>query len=160
APSSPVELLEEKREAWLKERTHLQKFYYSLIYGTLCCFLVAPPLIFAFYKIVPPATLLYVGLMPLVLLSMIPMFKGNLRILEDKLEDADFEIDLLRYKSTPWQSKAEKLVRINSAQLKRYYDLNLQQNKWMFLLGIGCILLGAALIGVTLFLVVSKLTTT
>jgi hypothetical protein len=42
--------------------------------------------------------------------------------------------------------------------LRRYYDLNLRQNSWVFGLGIFCILLGAFIIGATLFLVIGVAT--
>jgi hypothetical protein len=39
--------------------------------------------------------------------------------------------------------------------LRRYHDINLQQNTWVFSLGVLCILLGVAVIGVTFYLVIS-----
>jgi hypothetical protein len=68
----------------------------------------------------------------------------------------DFEIDLERYRSGDRETRAEKLLRINTTQLRRYYDLNLQQNKWMLGLGIGCIVLGTIMISGTVGLIVSR----
>ena len=42
---------------------------------------------------------------------------------------------------------------MNEFQLRRYYDLNLTQNSWIFILGVFCIVLGTIVIGVTLYLI-------
>src|SRR5262249_36903038 len=56
------------------------------------------------------------------------------------------------FESTPQQSRAEKLLRINQYQLKRYYDQNLNQGLWIFMLGILAIFIGVGVIVYTLYL--------
>jgi len=51
------------------------------------------------------------------------------------------------------ESRAEKILRINQLQLRRYYDMNLSQNFWVFSLGVFCILLGVSVIALSLYLV-------
>ena len=81
-----------------------------------------------------------------ILFAFVLVAGGRAKNLTDEIQDLDFEIDLKRYKTDDRETRAEKLLRINTTQLRRYYELNLQQNQWMFGLGIGCILLGVVLI--------------
>jgi MFS family permease len=80
--------------------------------------------------------------------------------LEGQLRTLEFEIDLLRYEVNPEQTRAEKVLRLNQYELSRYYSLNLSQNFWVFALGVFCILLGLAVIGLTLYLVIYATTET
>jgi hypothetical protein len=84
--------------------------------------------------------------------AMVPMTRVRVRQIEEEIQDLDFEIDLRQFSVTPQESHAEKILRISNTQLRRYYDLNLNQNIWIFGLGVFCILLGVAVIGTTLFL--------
>jgi hypothetical protein len=156
--------LAEKRQKLTERREKVQRVYYFIIFGTVTSLTIMPVLAYVTFKksLAPNTAVAFLVPLtyPFMFLAMLPMYRRRLRNIDEELQDLDFEIDLQRYKSTTRESKAEKMVRINSAQLRRYYDLNLQQNKWMFLLGIACIALGVALIGVTLFLVVSKLPNT
>jgi hypothetical protein len=90
-----------------------------------------------------------------ILFAFVLVAGSRLKKLIEQIQDLDFEIDLERYKSANRETRAEKLLRINSTQLRRYYDLNLQQNQWMFGIGIGCILLGVVMISSTVGLIVS-----
>jgi hypothetical protein len=90
-----------------------------------------------------------------ILFAFVLVAGARVRNLTDQIQDLDFEIDLERYRSGDRETRAEKLLRINTTQLRRYYDLNLQQNKWMLGLGIGCILLGIIMISGTVGLIVS-----
>ena len=78
----------------------------------------------------------------------------RLRQSENDIQELDFQIDLQEFDVSPSERRAEKLLGISDFQLRRYYDLNLSQNSWVFGLGIFCILLGVAIIGVTVFLLV------
>jgi len=69
------------------------------------------------------------------------------------LQDTEFEIDLQQFEVLSRERRAEKLVRINNLQLRRYYDLILSQNVWVFVVGISCILVGAGVIGAAFYLV-------
>ncbi len=88
-------------------------------------------------------------------LAMLPYTRGRLRNIEQDIQAIEFEIDLLQSELNPREARAEKVLRINNLQLQRYYDLNLSQNIWVFGLGIFCILLGLAVIGATLYLVLN-----
>jgi hypothetical protein len=97
------------------------------------------------------------GLGHSVLLFSLVVATGPLvRGLAEQIQDLDFEIDLERYESAGRETRAEKLLRINDTQLRRYYDLNLQQNQWMFTLGVGCILIGVIITCSTVGLIVSR----
>jgi hypothetical protein len=91
-----------------------------------------------------------------ILFAFVLVAGSRVKNLTDLIQDKDFEIDLERYRSGDRETRAEKLLRINTTQLRRYYDLNLQQNKWMLGLGIGCIVLGTIMISGTVGLIVSR----
>lgn len=74
--------------------------------------------------------------------------------LDEEEEALDFEIDLQRFKVSEQELRAEKIFWIHQAQLRRYYDLNLRQNKWILVLGLACIGVGLAVVCGTLYLVI------
>ena len=86
------------------------------------------------------------------LLGISGILQATSRRFEEQLQDVEFESDLIRFEATIQESWAEKLLQINRLQLRRYYDLNLGQNSRIFIVGVLCILLGVAVIGVTLYL--------
>jgi hypothetical protein len=90
-----------------------------------------------------------------ILFAFVLVAGARVKNLTEQIQDLDFEINLERYRSGDRETRAEKLLRINTTQLRRYYDVNLQHNQWMFGLGIGCILLGVVMIGSTVGLIVS-----
>ena len=87
--------------------------------------------------------------------GMLPILRGRIRDIEQELREIEFEIDLQQFERTQIETKAEKTLRLNDAQLQRYYSLNLSQNTWVFVVGIGCMLLGITLVGATLYLVIN-----
>jgi hypothetical protein len=89
-----------------------------------------------------------------MVLAMLPSLRLRLRQIENDIQELDFRIDLQEFDASQSERRAEKILRLSDFQLRRYYDLNLSQNSWIFRLGIFCILLGVAVIGTTLFLVV------
>ncbi len=78
------------------------------------------------------------------------------RELREELQDKFFEEELLRSGASPEESRAEELLRMYQVQLRRYYDLNLTQNTWVFAIGILCILLGVAVIATTIYLIATS----
>lgn len=80
-------------------------------------------------------------------------FRSELHRLESGVQDLDFEIDLEQVEVLSHERRAEKIVRINNLQLRRYYDLNIGQNVWVFGLGLTCIVLGIAIVGAAFYLV-------
>jgi len=87
--------------------------------------------------------LLY-ALMPL---AMLPTYRIRLRQVENDIYELDFQIDLQEFEVSKQESRAEKILRLNDFQLRRYYDLNIRQNSWVFGLGVFCIVLGIGVIG-------------
>jgi Na+/melibiose symporter-like transporter len=100
----------------------------------------------------------YTGFFTLYIVIPIALFlisRMRIRNLDEDLKNLDFEIDLQQFEESKKEVRAEKILFINNFQLRRYYDLNLSQNVWVFGLGIFCIMLGIGVIGVTLYLVLS-----
>lgn len=90
---------------------------------------------------------------PLILWGLAPTLRMRLRDVETDLQDIDFQIDLQQFEVGKEESRAEKILRINQLQLRRYYDMNLSQNFWVFSLGVFCIVLGVVVIVTSLYLV-------
>jgi type II secretory pathway pseudopilin PulG len=75
--------------------------------------------------------------------------------LEDDLREMEFEEELRTTDGGQPGKRAEKLLSINQHQLRRYYEQNLNQNSWIFFVGVLCLASGLALVGATLWLLVS-----
>ncbi len=86
-----------------------------------------------------------------VLLCFSPLAANRRRAWYEQLQNVEFELDLLQVEASDLEIRAEKLLRIQELQLRRYYNQNLGQNKWVFCLGIFCITIGAAIAFVTLY---------
>lgn len=73
--------------------------------------------------------------------------------LEVEIRQTEDELDLLRSSEASLEQKAQKLFKLHQLELKKYYDQTLKQSKWIFLVGISCLLLGFGAIGGSLWLV-------
>jgi hypothetical protein len=76
-----------------------------------------------------------------------------MRDTDSDLQEVEYKIDLQRFQTDDREKRAEKILRLNDLQLRRYYDSSLRQNGWVFWLGIFCIILGVGISGLTLWLV-------
>ena len=70
-----------------------------------------------------------------------------------EIEDLDNEADLLRISSQSHEQKAQKLLKIQQTELKRFYDQTLQQSSMIFAVGVGAMVLGFIIIIATLYFV-------
>jgi hypothetical protein len=77
--------------------------------------------------------------------------RARSRDIEKDIERLELQIDLVSFETSEHELKAEKLLRLNDLQLRRYYDLNLYQNLRVFNLGVGCIVAGLIIIGATIY---------
>lgn len=89
----------------------------------------------------------------IVILAIAQGLYSSMRHNEQRHQELDFQIDLLQSAVCEREARAEKVLRLHTALLHRYYDVNLRQNVWVFALGVFCILLGVSTIGVTLYLI-------
>jgi hypothetical protein len=69
------------------------------------------------------------------------------------IEQLEFESEMMAYEASTAERRAEKLLRINEHQLRRYYNLNLEQGLWVFVTGIGCVVVGLVVVGYTFYAV-------
>jgi hypothetical protein len=127
-------------------------FYASLIVGWLgplafYAWLVRRP----WYS--PPRDLPLLGALVVGAILIVSYLRAQLAGRLADVQDIEFEIDLQQFEVLSRERRAEKLVRIHNLQLRRYYDLILNQNIWVFVVGITCILAGAAVIGAAFYLV-------
>lgn len=89
----------------------------------------------------------------LVGLLAVPFLRGSIRRHESTLEELDYRIDLQRYRVDVNEARAEKILRLNDLQLRRYYESTLRQNGHVFWLGILCMLMGVGISAFALWLV-------
>ncbi|WP_249264055.1 TRADD-N-associated membrane domain-containing protein [Bacillus wiedmannii] len=73
-----------------------------------------------------------------------------------ELQEIENELDLLSISHSSLEERSEKLFKHHHLELKRYYDENLKQSSWIFVVGIVCILIGFAIIGVTLYFLIAN----
>ncbi|ASK14208.1 MULTISPECIES: TRADD-N-associated membrane domain-containing protein [unclassified Bacillus cereus group] len=68
-----------------------------------------------------------------------------------ELQEVENELDLLSISHSSLEERSETLFKHHHLELKKYYDENLKQSAWIFVVGIACILIGFAIIGITLY---------
>ncbi|MFU1885149.1 TRADD-N-associated membrane domain-containing protein [Bacillus wiedmannii] len=73
-----------------------------------------------------------------------------------ELQGVENELDLLSISHSSLEERSEKLFKHHHLELKRYYDENLKQSSWIFVVGIACILIGFAIIGITLYFLITN----
>lgn len=88
----------------------------------------------------------------IVFLSFYPIVVSHQSSVKEQIQSIEFEDDLFRFASPARENRAEKLLRIQEFQVRRYYDLNLNQNTWAFGVGVLCILIGAGIVILTLYI--------
>ncbi|WP_257152423.1 TRADD-N-associated membrane domain-containing protein [Bacillus cereus] len=73
-----------------------------------------------------------------------------------ELQELENELDLLSISHSSLEERSEKLFKHHHLELKKYYDENLKQSSWIFVVGIVCILIGFAIIGITLYFLITN----
>jgi hypothetical protein len=147
-----LQQLQKRREQLSGRRSQIQRLYYTMFGVALTCLVAFPLVAWRFRESIMAAFFLAYGIVPI---GPLPMLRARLRSVEEDLQELDFQIDLQQFDVSLRESRAEKILRLNSFQLRRYHDINLQQNTWVFTVGILCILLGVAVIGVAFYLVIA-----
>jgi len=71
---------------------------------------------------------------------------------ELKIGEISNEIDLESIEVEPRVKRAEKLFKEHQFELQKYYNLTLNQNKWIFLGGLLCIFIGFCIVLLTFYL--------
>ncbi|MGH0944863.1 TRADD-N-associated membrane domain-containing protein [Bacillus mycoides] len=74
-----------------------------------------------------------------------------------EIQEIENELDLLSISHSSLEERSEKLFKHHHLELKRYYDENLKQSSWIFIVGIVCIGIGFAIIGLTLYFLIANL---
>ncbi|WP_420787640.1 TRADD-N-associated membrane domain-containing protein [Shewanella chilikensis] len=144
----------DKRIAELKDRRKkVQGSFYIAVFISLTLMVIVPVFVWSseINPRIAPLIIAYI----VIPLGMLPILRGRVRDLEQEVREAEFEIDLQQFERTLIETKAEKTLRLNDAQLQRYYSLNLSQNTWVFVIGIGCMLSGLILVAATIYLVIN-----
>lgn len=99
-----------------------------------------------FKDLIPLSAAMIVNIVALLILP----FVFNRNKMEDQIIEIDNEMDLRNIGVESLEKRAEKQFRIHQTQLKRYYDLSLSQSRWIFWVGLVCLLAGVTIITITL----------
>ena len=150
-----IQGLQARRVELISRRNSLQQRLSMIIPIAWIAPFLGPVLGWWFYKTWDNSVLsvfpIIYGFLPI---AVTPPLRLRLRQVENDIQEVDFRIDLQQFEVNKRETRAEQLLRLNDFQLRRYYDLNISQNSWVFGLGVFCIILGILIIGATLFLVV------
>ena len=73
--------------------------------------------------------------------------------LENQIKEISNEVELQEIDTSSIELRAEKLFKNHQFELKRYYDQTLRHSSWVFLTGIGCIIIGILFAAVTFYFV-------
>jgi hypothetical protein len=141
------------RQADLKGHRDMYSRQYSVIAGFSLFGLVAAPVCIWLFnsQIHRSPVLAFLLLYFLSPAAVLPTLRTRLRDLDNDLQQIDFQIDLFSFDVSKREIRAEQLLHLNHLQLRRYIDLNLSQNSWIFTLGVACILLGTVILASTLY---------
>lgn len=145
--------LEERVFELKARRRKVQSVFYISIFLSLTLIVIAPVFVWTseINSRIAPLIIAYI----IIPIGMLPIMRGRIRDIDQEIRELEFEIDLRQFERSQIETKAEKTLRLNDAQLQRYYSLNLSQNTWVFVVGIGCMLLGLTLVVITLYLVIN-----
>jgi hypothetical protein len=139
--------LKSKRASIAFEET-LERFGFSVALA----FIIAPPILY-YFKLITPEVFTALSVISIISFVYGISSRAAKRRLEAAAEEIEFEIDLLKYPVQKWEIRAEKTLLQNDKRLRRYYDQNLGENNKLFYVGILCVVLGVAVLGVTLYVV-------
>lgn len=143
-----------KREELIARRDKIEKdsllFKRSYIVGNAMLILLAGYLFINMGNQIKHISIL-IGTVALYLIVFLIMsFMFNKNKVYDQIVELENEIDLQKVGAESLEKRAEKQFRIHQTDLKRYYDLSLNQSRWIFLVGLICILAGMVIIITTL----------
>ncbi|MGD2250424.1 MAG: hypothetical protein PVF58_18665 [Candidatus Methanofastidiosia archaeon] len=149
------EKLMEKRESRICRLNRIQRLYYlSFVLGLIFIsfgFLKLISDILSHKEMIPLEHLMLLIFGTTAVIASVTIGRAKIQALKEEIQDTEFEVDLFTLRASPEESRAEKLLRINQIQLRRYYDINLSQNRWIFAVGVLCIFLGVGIVGATLY---------
>lgn len=162
---APLERLRQRKDELKGLRNESQRSQKKFIHAglTICLLLLMLPYLLVLTLLPAPlpeyllnyviiGIVMTVVTVSLVLGAVTKWIIGGLPLAQD-IQEIEFEIELQEINATPVEQRAEKLLRINEFNLKRYYDFNISQNSKTYSLGLWCIVFGVALIAATLFLI-------
>ncbi len=92
------------------------------------------------------------GLYGLAFFAVGMLMRQQTRALTEEITELSNELDLMDLFEAE-ERRATKLLQVNQFDLKRYYDQTLRQGNQIFYVGVLCILLGFAVVGVAFWLV-------
>jgi hypothetical protein len=147
--------LNSRRDDLREKRSRMQKMHHLFTSLSIFAIVILPFLLWASSRMSPRGSLLLPAFAVYCLApaTYLPALRGRLRDIENEIQELDFQIDLQQFEIAMQERRAEKILRINQLQLRRYYDMNLSQNFWVFSVGVFCVLLGVAVIAASLYLV-------
>ncbi len=147
-----VKDLQQRYSRIRRSRNHQQKRVLWYAWGAVACLIVATSLIGWKPSSLNETRVFPIGLSVLsgcIALAGLNVKRMRVRGLDEDIRNLEFEADLLNYKPSSQEQRAQKLLSINQYQLRKYYELTLAQGFWIFLVGVACLLIGLAVIAAT-----------
>ena len=91
---------------------------------------------------------------PYAIGALVAMFamRERTRELASQIQEFENKRELDSLAGAETEKRAQKLLQVNSFELKRYYDQTLRQGGFIFWVGVLCIVLGFAVVGVAFYL--------
>jgi len=72
---------------------------------------------------------------------------------EARLRDIEDQLDFIDFQESDIDLRAERQFKSHQLELKRYYDQTLAQTRWVFYLGVVCVIMGLTIAGGTIYAV-------
>ncbi|HEV2857154.1 MAG TPA: hypothetical protein VGW80_01990 [Solirubrobacterales bacterium] len=140
----------EARLAGLRKRKRVLKSWRNVLCA-IGLVLISFLLISSFDSSSPRSLFIFYGIFAL----------GAAAVVASQMSDVDSEaqelgtaLDLGQIDINDAKTRPERLFREHTFELKRYYDQTLSQGRTIYFVGLGCLLLGFAVIGASLWLVI------
>lgn len=74
----------------------------------------------------------------------------------NEVKQIDNELELQYIEQNSAEKKAEQLFKNHQLEIKKYYDLTLKNSGYIFIIGVICIVVGFAFVGLTYFVITSN----
>ncbi len=131
-------------------RRRARTSHFARVYLTMGTLLLAGSLAYFFVTGKNEAWFVAAYAIPLIVT---PLLRSS-RSFDTDILALESELDLVEATAITSEQRAEKLFKNHQYELQKYYDQTLRHSKWIFAVGVACILLGFVTIGVTFFVVV------
>ena len=136
-----------EQKNYLNKRRHTRSFYHKVLFAITALIFVASIILY-FSEFFPniPRFFFLIGILYSILLFLISFSIYDTTNLESEIRDIEEQMELIRCSKENHEIRAERRFRHHEYELKRYYDLTLNQSSKIFLVGLISIAAGISFI--------------